>query len=255
MTTSTPTSTTTTSKAYSITFPTPFHTSPYRFIVQHTTIGPSTSLLYAGLGTVAGEDDVDHEGDEGSKKDGNGNADAYQAALRNAEGGPDDMTVGIEEPSSSPEYGSNIRVDLRPGSRRLASDWACSFPSRSSTIPNTSTTLLSISNPANNSSSSQSAGPGLGGSDTERGKNIANRLARRTSRQIFLNLNLPHPLPTDLFPASISSSAFPGSSISRTGMGMGPSAGSAGGMGGDPVEAKLVLALEKALVRVLQGDL
>jgi hypothetical protein len=36
---------------------------------------------------------------------------------------------------------------------------------------------------------------------------------------------------------------------------MGPSAGSAGGMGGDPVEAKLVLALEKALVRVLQGDL
>lgn len=122
MTTSTPTSTTT-FKAYSITLPTPFHTSPYRFIVQHTTVGPSTSLLYAGLGTVAGEDDVDHEGA--------GDADAYQAALRDAEGGPDDMTVEIEEPSSSTDSSSDITVDLRPGSRRLAADWACSFPSRS----------------------------------------------------------------------------------------------------------------------------
>ena len=129
MTTST--STTTTSTAYSITLPTPFHTSPYRFIVQHTTVGPSTSLLYAGLGTVTGEDDVDHEGDDELKKDGNGDADAYQAALRDAEGGPDDMKLETEEPSSSPESSSSIRVDLRPGSRRLASDWACSFPSRS----------------------------------------------------------------------------------------------------------------------------
>lgn len=131
MTTSTPTSITTISKAYSITLPTPFHTSPYRFIVQHTTVGPSTSLLYAGLGTVAGEDNVDHEGDEGSKKDGAGDVDAYQAAMRDAEGGPDDMKLETEEPSSSPESSSSIRVDLRPGSRRLASDWACSFPSRS----------------------------------------------------------------------------------------------------------------------------
>lgn len=131
MTTSTPTSTTATSKAYSITLPTPFHTSPYRFIVQHTTVGPSTSLLYAGLGTVTGQDDVDHEGDDESKKDGAGDADAYQAALRDAEGGPDELTEESEEPSSSSEFTSNIRVDLRPGSRRLASDWACSFPSRS----------------------------------------------------------------------------------------------------------------------------
>lgn len=113
---------TTTTQAYSITLPTPFHTSPYRFIIQHTTVGPSTSLLYASIGTViegstscldsdGGNDGVDEE-----KKN------AYQAALEEAEGGPDEHHAsGSEGP----------RVDIQPGSKRLAVDWACGFPSRS----------------------------------------------------------------------------------------------------------------------------
>lgn len=86
-------------------------------------------------------------------------------------------------------------------------------------------------------------------------------LARRTDRQIFLNLNVPRPLPSDLFPSSSSfpsSTNNPASAISRSaqGMGFGGNGSAAAAAGGkDPVEAKLVLGLEKALVRVLQGDL
>ena len=116
MTSSLPAQTTTT-HAYSITLPSPFQSSPYRFIVQHTTIGPSTSLLYASIGTVT----TSLHGD-------NDQTDAYQDALKDAEGGPDDSRSDERvDPSSS----SSTRVDIRPGSKRLAADWACSFPSRS----------------------------------------------------------------------------------------------------------------------------
>jgi hypothetical protein len=75
-------------------------------------------------------------------------------------------------------------------------------------------------------------------------------IATRTKRQVFLTLNIPSPLPLDLIPDA------PRLTGPRAGgMGTGARSSSAALSGGrDPMEYKLMLELEKGLVRVLEEN-
>ena len=131
---------TTSSKAFTLALPAPYASSPYRFIVQHTTIGPSTSLLYAALasGSVSSTSSA---GASGSNDKANGQKlDAYQLALQSTATGPDSQDVDDDTQADEDA------VRVVPGCRNLGTDWAVGFPSRSVSIvaacPQTSPMLI-----------------------------------------------------------------------------------------------------------------
>lgn len=119
---------TTSTKASTLPLPAPYTSSPYRFIVQHTTVGSSTSLLYAGLasGSVSSASSA---GPSGSSDKANGQKlDAYQLALQSTATGPDSQDLDVDTQADEDD------VRVLPGCRNLGTDWAVGFPSRSVSV-------------------------------------------------------------------------------------------------------------------------
>jgi len=122
------TTATTSTKAFTLPLPAPYTSSPYRFVVQHTKVGPSTSLLYAGLASGSVRS-ISSAGPSGSNGTADGQKlDAYQLALQSTATGPD--TQELDEDTQADE--DDLRVI--PGCRNLGTDWAVGFPSRSVSV-------------------------------------------------------------------------------------------------------------------------